>query len=348
MATYDGEAMRIYVDGDLVQQATSTLSDPGGTDAVFGEAVQSNGYRNYLVGQLAHVAVYGRALSAGEIASHREIMFTPEALLKRYVPELRLDEQEAYFPDSAATITDNDGGALQYSNRLLKSDGTVIASSDPDLEGETLSLDFLAPTYPEPVGYAASATDYIDENNDTREMDAWEFHNDPQYRNRIYGRAVPLADGTMLQYWAFYYNNPKTFFTGGDHEGDWEMIQIRLDENNSPVGATYAQHTAGEYCAWNDVERTERDRPVVYVAEGSHASYFTAGDHPIPPYGVWDYANGAGEHMNPLLIDVTAVPAWMQWPGRWGGADSSPFGPPQQLGSKWANPESFETSTGSC
>ena len=101
------------------------------------------------------------------------------------------------------------------------------ASSDPFAPGETLSLNYLGPSYPS--GIAASTSDRIDEANDDRSGDAQRMHAMPKYANRIYGRSVPLQDGgTLLQYWFFYYNNPKTFVTIGDHEGDWEMIQVRL------------------------------------------------------------------------------------------------------------------------
>ena len=222
------------------------------------------------------------------------------------------------------------------------------ASSDPFAPGETLSLNYLGPSYPS--GIAASTSDRIDEANDDRSGDAQRMHAMPKYANRIYGRSVPLQDGgTLLQYWFFYYNNPKTFVTIGDHEGDWEMIQVRLSAEGLATEATYAQHEQGERCSWESVERSASGRPLVYVAYESHASYFWAGDHLIPtffPYQ-YDFADGLGESISPSVVEVDALgPQWMQWPGQWGGAESSPHAPPHQI--KWSDPVGFEAGANSC
>lgn len=136
-----------------------------------------------------------------------------------------------------------------------------------------------------------------------------------------------------------------------DHEGDWEMIQVHLDSVGTPTGATYAQHNTGEYCTWNNVELSPTGRPVVYVAHESHASYFWGGDHRIVVDNLpdqWDYADGAGESLVPdvIQLDPLVPPLWMQWPGKWGGADSSPKAPPHQ--DKWADPLAFQADASAC
>lgn len=289
--------------------------------------------------------IVGTGLYGGE---YRAFLLEP-TVLGRYVPRLRHDFQEVYRPDSAATITDNYTSI--YTNRLLDAAGTVLAASDPADPADTLGLDYLDWSYP--TGRAAVDGDYIDEANDNRDGDAQRLHDNPLYANKVYGREIELASGTLLQYWVFYYNNPKVFASTlggfGDHEGDWEMIQVRLDANDTPVGATYAQHRTGEYCPWDNVQRTQSGRPVVYVAHESHAGYFTAGDHRIVVDNLpdqWDYADGEGEAVVPALIEVTAPPTWMRWPGQWGGSDSSPRSPLQQ--GRWADPQGFEASAAGC
>lgn len=136
-----------------------------------------------------------------------------------------------------------------------------------------------------------------------------------------------------------------------DHEGDWEMIQVHLDSVGTPTGATYAQHNTGEYCTWNNVELSPTGRPVVYVAHESHASYFWGGDHRVVVDNLpdqWDYADGAGESLVPdvIQLDPLVPPLWMQWPGKWGGADSSPKAPPHQ--DKWADPLAFQADASAC
>ena len=285
--------------------------------------------------------VVGTGLFLGE---YHAFLLSP-TLLGRYVPRMRHDLQEVYRPDSAATITDN--YTSSYTNRLMASELITIAASDPAHSEADLYLDYLAPTYP--GGMAASADHYLDEANDNRDGDAQRLHANPIYANKVYGRQIPIAGGTLLQYWFWFYNNPKTFATAGDHEGDWEMIQVRVDSSGTPVGAAYAQHNVGEYCAWDRMERSQSGRPVVYVAHESHASYFTAGDHRIVVNNLpdqWDYADGAGEPVTPTLVDVTSAPAWMQWPGQWGGADSSPRAPYHQ--GKWNDPQGFESGAATC
>ena len=103
----------------------------------------------------------------------------------------------------------------------------------------------------------------------------------------IYGTVVPRAggDGLWLQYWFFYICNasPAHVSNMGVHEGDWEMIQVRLNSSEAPDEVTYAQHRGGRSAPWpgtasgrDEVEVVD-GRPVVYVALGTHASYMRIG-----------------------------------------------------------------------
>jgi hypothetical protein len=182
------------------------------------------------------------------------------------------------------------------------------------------------------------------------------MHARPGYANQIYGRAVTDTSGALwLQYWFFYYYNNKAFLFVGLHEGDWEMIQLRLGANDEPDVAAYAQHAGGERCAWSDVEHDtgpDGEVPVVYSARGSHASYFRRGTYPEAPI-VPDYNDAGGPRVRPELTVLSDdAPAWVGWPGRWGstraeigplGADS-PRGPRQH--GAWRDPLAFYNSAG--
>jgi hypothetical protein len=74
-----------------------------------------------------------------------------------------------------------------------------------------------------------------------------------------------------LQYWFCYYYND----WANRHEGDWESMVV-LTRDGQPFAAAAAAHEAGEYREWRDIE-TWQGRPVIYIAAGSHASYFTPG-----------------------------------------------------------------------
>jgi hypothetical protein len=94
-----------------------------------------------------------------------------------------------------------------------------------------------------------------------------------EYPRACYARVVdPDPDGVVaLQYWFCYYYDD----WANDHEGDWESLVI-LARDGQPFAAAASAHEAGEYRVWRDVE-TWQGRPVLYVAAGSHALYFTPG-----------------------------------------------------------------------
>jgi hypothetical protein len=258
-------------------------------------------------------------------------------LLQRHTPVLRYDSQEPYFADAASEWTDNPG------NQLKRADGTVIAAATPTGGQPPLSLGFLGPTH-YANGEAARADDRIGVTSKDYVAEAQALHAQPQYANRVYGHTATGSDGRVwLAYWFFYFYNDYNligpFVKAGLHEGDWEMIQLRLDPTAAiPELAVYAQHTHAGQRPWNQVERVG-DQPVVYPARGSHASYFSADVHWT---GDWfDFADGkrpAPPLTLEILSDVAGVDGWALWPGMWGGTqpppddvnpldDSSPRGP---------------------
>jgi hypothetical protein len=104
-----------------------------------------------------------------------------------------------------------------------------------------------------------------------------------------YGRVVQEAGWTILQYWFFYpFNNWRSGFYGAnDHEADWEMINIYLYPSSSgeyqPTWLAFASHDfSGDDLRrhWDDPDISKvGTHPVVFVAGGSHASYFQQGEY---------------------------------------------------------------------
>jgi hypothetical protein len=253
-------------------------------------------------------------------------------LLRRFTPRVRYDSNEQYFADSPAQWTDNPG------HELRRADGTIIARAP------SLSLGLLGrETYAD--GRAVERDDYIaDPNPDHRGQYVLLRVARPDLKNRVYGRAVEDNGRLWLQYWLWYFYNDYSLALGaGLHEGDWEMIQLRM-HGEEPDVAVYAQHSHAEKRPWPEVERDD-GHPVVYVARGSHASYFSAGYHTTEAW--YDLADGKRKSPE-LALEILDGdgPGWASWPGRWGDTQPrlpggihqpSPTGPGAKR--QWTTPD---------
>jgi hypothetical protein len=160
---------------------------------------------------------------------------------------------------------------------------------------------------------------------------------------------VAHEDGEIiLQYWFFYYDDvysytyPPSDFIWQAHEGDWENVNVVLAGDEQPLYVGYSQHCLGQRRAWAETPRFDNTHPVLHVAVGSHANYFTAGTHPInlaciPPQAVAilrllglplpvDYAFAgpitgpprSGGRVMPVEQIGHDVPTWVRFPGDWG------------------------------
>ena len=262
------------------------------------------------------------------------------ALLARHQPCLRYDSMEAYFADAA------DEWTINPENVLRRADGR---------SGGALSLDALGPVYAD--GAAASPDDVIESTQDdyTRQYGTLRAAHQA-LRNVFYGRVVPAGDDVWLQYWFFYFLNDYQLAWGVDvHEGDWEMIQVRMEgEPRSVTEAVYAQHTFFEARAWESVPKLadekreagespapgDEERPLVYVGRGSHASFFEAGFHQTDFYDITDGRQRA--KTDTRLVDVTDAPPWLRWPGHWGGKRTGYAGPSAPIvHPQWADPKAL-------
>lgn len=112
---------------------------------------------------------------------------------------------------------------------------------------------------------------------------------DEQETYYYYGRVVREHGYIVLQYWFFYaFNDWRSSFYGvNDHEGDWEMITVyAVDDVSGDVQPCWVAYSSHEFEGddlrrrWDDPE-LERlgDHPIVYIAAGSHANYYQAGEY---------------------------------------------------------------------
>ena len=244
------------------------------------------------------------------------------SLLQRYRPEVRYDSLESYYADSAAVLTDHPG------NVLRSQDGTVIAAAAPaDAGTSRLTLEFLAAgRYPN--NQPATATDYLEEAKGDFGAQAREMHQRPGYGDRVHGRVVVDKSGARwLQYWLFMYYDDPGFLGLGTHQGDLEMIQLRLDANDQPDVASYSQHRSGLQATWGQLEHAstpDGPAPITYSARGSHANLLRSGIQVSARSFLPDHNDGRGDRVRPELIVLSDAQApWSRWPGAYGASRAS-------------------------
>jgi hypothetical protein len=175
---------------------------------------------------------------------------------------------------------------------------------------------------------------------------AWGVHDAP---STIYGRVARLETRIVVQYWFFYYDdfypyNPLTpDVIWQAHEGDWEVMNVVLSrQDEEPLFVGYSQHCNGRTRAWSQTPRWRGHHPVVYVALGSHANYFSPGEHvfdqgcipapvlaffartglPLPRDHVAKGTAAGPAAFGAEITHVTPVtetgPHWIAFPGAWG------------------------------
>jgi len=259
----------------------------------------------------------------------------PARLLAAYEPVLQFDPQERFLPTSVQSfVSDSD------LERLVSPGNWEVVDSDPE-PGELpapgsgiwrLNQDSCSPaaTLGGLECYAAAGS---------------EGGGQPT----LYGRVMEQGGSTVLQYWLFYYDDvysyayPPSNFIWQAHEGDWEVVNVVLSGDEEPVLVGYSQHCLGERRSWAQTPTLDGTHPVVQVAIGSHANYFTAGAHPIDTRCIPDpvlqfflqhglplpndYSFGGGPVVGPVGAAETIAPihqidddgpAWVSFPGFWG------------------------------
>lgn len=153
-----------------------------------------------------------------------------------------------------------------------------------------------------------------------------------------YRRQVIGGGFTWIQYWLWYLYNPKMVVVTGDHEGDWEFVQVAY-AGETPICMSASQHHSGGSRMWWDVERRD-GRPLIYPALGSHANFFEPVDQ-LPE--IQDRSDGKGAVLEE--IEWQDFGPWATWPGLWGnstGLGHSPQSPGCQ-GERWNMPHRYHS-----
>jgi hypothetical protein len=108
-------------------------------------------------------------------------------------------------------------------------------------------------------------------------------------RYHYYGRVVREHGYIVLQYWFFYaFNDWRSSFHGvNDHEADWELVTVyAIEDVSGTVQPCWVAYSAHEFNGddlrrrWDDPELARvGDHPLVYIAAGSHANYYSPGEY---------------------------------------------------------------------
>ena len=285
------------------------------------------------------------------------------ALIQKHRPLLKYDLNETFFAADARGMIDAPGNKLirryepedpEFWDYAPIGNRVLATHESPSYLDETV----INGGYPAgfPVPFPRADRDVLFSIGDPVEI-ASDLR-DGGYEDHIFGRVAYGNDGKLwLQYWLWYYYND--FENGhpepwglGEHEGDWEMIQVGLNWNNEPDVVTYATHGSGQKCLFSTVaDPSDADVPQVWVADGSHASYPRAGNSPLP-WETTDHHWGDGRNLRPYAEVVTGE--WGNfwgWPGHWGQNDSEHFSSPKaprEQEDKWTDPSQFHEDAGAC
>ena len=176
------------------------------------------------------------------------------------------------------------------------------------------------------------------------------------YNTTVYYRVYSSGITDVIQYWMFYAFNKGEL---NQHEGDWEMVQVVL-ENNNPSWVGYSQHHDGQRATWAQVEK-DGNHIKVYVSRGSHANYLRSFSGKLGIASDIVGANGKELKPSQYTLDTLEDKDWIDYEELWGevaddesGAlaasalgQAGPPGPKfREDGAMWDNPISWGESLG--
>lgn len=195
--------------------------------------------------------------------------------LKTYAPQVWLYNQETFMPSSVDWAFPHlERFKISDGNYWLKTKKTLSSPSDASLPLFTGNLESAA-VYSFWVQYEGK--DYVD---------LVYFFYYPYNR----GKHIEILGNTVV----------------GNHVSDWEHITVRLMMENgkfTPSQIYLAQHSGGETLNWGDIGKTGDGHPIVYSANGSHASYPDAGHHVYKKISI----------IIELADDTDQGTAWQTW-----------------------------------
>ncbi|KAI4522055.1 hypothetical protein K525DRAFT_223654 [Schizophyllum commune Loenen D] len=261
-----------------------------------------------------------------------------------YAPYTILYSDEGWWPSDISThlahVTPK--ASLLSASKLVVSRSTDIDQVDSVAVADSVTLATLN---------SITADAFLTSNDDVEDDPAWLTSTD----NMPDGNGLSWAPATIIAadkgdfvdvfYFYFYSYNHGTTFLGtrlGNHVGDWEHSMVRFVDG-APTHVYLSAHSGGYAYTYDAVEK-RGVRPVVYVADGSHANYATAGTQKYTIAGsliedhtdegpFWDVAlNYRGYWYNAGTYTAAGGAGtggaeqanegvdWLYWGGHWGDA----------------------------
>ncbi|MFC1570090.1 Vps62-related protein [bacterium] len=185
-------------------------------------------------------------------------------IVERYAPVLYFSKDEDYFPIEVGSFFDH--SQLMKRRAFPFKDQVMSDTVNPALFTLYSNDDF-----------------YIRLKKDTFKSIKENYKNTKdKYRKTVYSNVIRIDEhptvSYVVQYWLFFWGSKAGSINLTWHQCDWEMFMISLNETFEPIEAGYSQHYYGDVKTWAEVCKHDV-QPVVYVARGSHALYFTPGKH---------------------------------------------------------------------
>eukprot|EP00455_Lapot_gusevi_P052272 TRINITY_DN793_c0_g1_i1.p1 TRINITY_DN793_c0_g1~~TRINITY_DN793_c0_g1_i1.p1 ORF type:complete len:344 (+),score=107.48 TRINITY_DN793_c0_g1_i1:80-1111(+) len=241
--------------------------------------------------------------------------------------------------------------------RLSESDTTRPSSVDDWLPTTTLHLpDGSKYTWEQVEAKGASWLAKVDKKSYFTSKNRDHVSGKPLERGQstapIYVHTITRENGDQdIQYWTFYPWNWCQYFKMryltlrgrktkafpwcdlAVHEGDWEMVQVRLTNDYSQIKEIFmSAHGKGEVLPASSFE-FEGSHPIVYAAKHSHAHYHTPGfkhqfkfDIKLLNFQVGDQVDEksvAWRTWAHQIVDMdVSPPSWVDFLGKWGFVDT--------------------------
>jgi hypothetical protein len=266
------------------------------------------------------------------------IDWTRPANVDWYLPQMKMRFDHAGCPDDSENLLDVgniDFDNLSQQTHYTKAGGTGLCrhndGADDLRESSKRALEFFL---------EAGNNDAVHKGIPDERASEWRAY--IQVRPSSYVTADGRAAAYDLQVWDFFPYNDN--IGGANHEADWEHMTISISSDLAVVSVFYATHNEGHRV--DDLTKLQwtGEHVVGYVADGSHATYESPGDHPGPVvadhcydggpvWNTWENFANLGQ-----LGHILDGQTWAAYGGRWGEVGetdftSGPVGP--MFNGKW-------------